>query len=254
MPPTGALLDHPGHTTIEPFLEQNPGHKGRDAKAEVHHLAVDELERGAAGDHLLQTPVGQFKLSDGPAQLAADGWVVFRLGRLPLVGNDDDPVDQGAGNSHLLRRERPGRGQTFHLGDDDPAVVPRRQCLIESAEIRAFMLRRDVAQLVGGRAANDGDVDRDGPVMEPLVTIELDNRARSLPRSRGSCGRPAAADRRTCRVRLSLARRGDPPRRPRACGTGLHSAGCRPRSGRRRSAARFLVKACSRDRWDSCRR
>ena len=134
-----------------------------------------ELERGAAGDHLLQTPVGQFKLSDGPAQLAADGWVVFGLGRLPLIGNDDDPVDQGAGNSHLLRRERPGRGQTFHLGDDDPAVVPRRQCLIESAEIRAFMLRRDVAQLVGGGASNDGDVDRNGPVMEPLVTIELDN-------------------------------------------------------------------------------
>ena len=65
--------------------------------------------------------------------------------------------------------------EPLDLGDHHAAVVVGGEGLVEDAERSAFVLRCEVAELVGGRGPDDRDVDRDRPQVEPLAAIEVDD-------------------------------------------------------------------------------
>ena len=50
-----------------------------------------------------------------------------------------------------------------------------RQRLVQDAERSAFVLACQIAELVGGRGPDDRDVDRDGPQVQPLAAVEVDD-------------------------------------------------------------------------------
>ena len=139
------LLDHPRHRVRQPLLQQHPRHQRRDAEPQVDRLPRPQLHRRAAGDDLVGPPLHRRELTQRPPHLAADGRVVRRLRRLPLVRREDDMVDKRGRDPYLLRRDRTAGGQSLDLGEDNAAVGPRRQRLVDPAEVRPFVLGRDVA-------------------------------------------------------------------------------------------------------------
>ena len=125
------------------------------------------------GDDLIHAPIDRFEIPQRPKNLAADGRVVDGLGRLLLVGVDDDVIDQNAGYPDLLRSKRAESRQPFHLRDDDPAIVARRQGLIQGPQISPFMLHREIAAFIGSRRADNRDVRRDGGEKQPFVAFKV---------------------------------------------------------------------------------
>ena len=93
--------------------------------------------------------------------------------RLHLVRGDDDEVDQHARHDDVMRSQSARRGKAFDLGDHDAAVVARRKRLFERPENAAFVLVGEVAALVGGGRANDGDLRRNRREEEPIVAGEI---------------------------------------------------------------------------------
>ena len=71
-----------------------------------------------------------------------------------------------------MRLQRAVLGDALDLRDDDAAIVARGERLIEAAEIGAFMLVGEVAALVGGSGADDGDVRHDRREIEPFLALE----------------------------------------------------------------------------------
>ena len=173
----GALLDHPGHRAVEPFLEQDPGHERGDPEAEVHRLAVPQLQRGPPGDHLLRAPFGELEVGGRRPVVARR---LRQESRSGSSGADPDATTTASTTMPGTRTACAGSvrpsAQPLHLGDDDAAVVVRGERLVEHAERRALVLGREVAELVGSRRADDRHVDRDGPQVEPLAPVELDDR------------------------------------------------------------------------------
>ena len=66
-----------------------------------------------------------------------------------------------------------GLGQSLDLGDDDAAVVVGGVGLIERAESAALLFVGEVAVRVGGRGADDRDVDVDRRVEQVVVAVDL---------------------------------------------------------------------------------
>ena len=66
-------------------------------------------------------------------------------------------IDQNPRDMHVMGLQGPGLGEALHLGDDDAAVVMGGQRLVEGAEIGALMLIGQIAALIGGGGADDGD-------------------------------------------------------------------------------------------------
>ncbi len=138
----------------------------------------------------LRGPNGSGLMSPcGNAQLARIARVVVRRVGLPLLGVDDDEVDEDAGNPDLLAGQRAAPRHPLHLHDDDAAGAPRRLRHREHLAEHRFLLHRHVAVLVGGRAAQERDVDRHRLEEQPLLAGEVDDldeigrRARALPRA-----------------------------------------------------------------------
>ena len=98
-----------------------------------------------------------------------------RLGGLELIGGDHDGVDHDARHADALRGQRAALREALDLGDHHAAVVVGRERLIQDAERCALVLARQVAELVGGGGPDDRDVDRDGPHVEPLAAVEIDD-------------------------------------------------------------------------------
>ncbi|MNR37783.1 hypothetical protein D3C85_1558330 [compost metagenome] len=71
-------------------------------------------------------------------------------------------VNQVAGDMYIVRLQRTGTHDSFHLSDNDAAVVANGQDLIKSTEQTAFVFVRKVAALVSGGRTNDRDLWNDG--------------------------------------------------------------------------------------------
>ena len=83
--------------------------------------------------------------------------------RLPVIlgTGDDDAVDQDARDLDLARVEAAPLGDALDLDDDDAAGVVRGGGDGEHLQREGLLLHRDVAVGIGGRAADDPDIDRE---------------------------------------------------------------------------------------------
>ena len=157
---------------MQPLFQQDPGHVGGDAEAQVHRGAVRELQRRAPRDHLLRAPRLVLEGGQRLLDLAADGGVVAGLRGLHLRGVDDDVVDEVAGHVHVVRAQAAFLDHALDLRNDDAAVVARSKGLVEAAEQGPFVLVGEVAAFVGGGRADDGDVGHDGREVQPVLPVE----------------------------------------------------------------------------------
>ena len=82
-----------------------------------------------------------------------------------------------------MRQAAAGR-ELADLGDDDAAAVARGHRHRQHLALDGLALHRQVAVLVGGRAADDGHVDREGVVQEPLAAAQGDDLDEVLGRAR----------------------------------------------------------------------
>ena len=82
-------------------------------------------------------------------------------------------VDEDAGDLDLARVERAAVGDALDLHDDEAAGVARGHGDGERLQRQRLALHRDVAVGVGGGAAHDGDIDREGLVEEVLLAVDL---------------------------------------------------------------------------------
>ncbi len=73
---------------------------------------------------------------------------------------DDDAVDQDARNLDLTRVQAAALGDALDLDDDDAAGIVRGRGDREYLQGEGLLFHRDVAVGVGGRAADDPDIDR----------------------------------------------------------------------------------------------
>ena len=94
---------------------------------------------------------------------------------LPLVRLDVDVVDQGAGHLDVAHPQAAARRELADLGDDDAAAVARGHRHRQHLALDGLALHRQVAVLVGGRAADDRDVDREGVEEQPLPAAQRDD-------------------------------------------------------------------------------
>ena len=134
-----------------------------------------ELEQRAAGDDLAHVERQRRLRADRPAQRARVVGRVLGDVRLPLVGVDVDVVDERAGHLDVALRQAAARRELADLGDDDPAAVARGHGHGEHLALDGLALHRQVAVLVGGRAADHGDVDRERVEQQPLAAAQCDD-------------------------------------------------------------------------------
>ncbi len=78
-------------------------------------------------------------------------------------------VHQHARNLHLARIERAPFGDALHLDDHEAAAVVRGHGDRQRFQRQRFALHGDIAVGIGGGAAHDGDVDREGLVEQILL-------------------------------------------------------------------------------------
>ena len=78
-----------------------------------------------------------------------------------------------AGYLHLTRVEAVHLGEPLHLRDHQPPGVVRRHRQRQRVAGQRLPLHRDVAGRVGGGAANDRDIDREGLVEQVLLAADL---------------------------------------------------------------------------------
>ncbi len=146
----------------------------RDPEAQVADRTRWELEERTAGDHLAHVERRGRVAGDRLAQPAR---VVRRVPGdvgLPLVGIEVDVVDERRGDLHVAQRQAAPPRQLAHLGDDDTAAVARRHGHRQHLALDGLAFHGDVAVLVGGRAPDHRDVDREGVVEEPFATAQGD--------------------------------------------------------------------------------
>ena len=126
--------------SVEPFLEEDPRHQGRDAEPEVDRLAVAQLLARAPGDDLLGPPGGKFELGDRGPVVARRFGQQDGLRRLELIRCDDDGVDHDARHADACAGSVRPFGEPLDLGDDHAAVVVRGERLVQDAERCALVL------------------------------------------------------------------------------------------------------------------
>src|SRR3954447_167739 len=86
----------------------------------------------------------------------------------------DDTVDKNAGYLDLPRVERAVLGNALDLHDDQSSGVARRHGDRQDFEGERLLFHGDVAVRIGGRAADDANVDREGAVEEEFLAVDLD--------------------------------------------------------------------------------
>ena len=86
----------------------------------------------------------------------------------------DHAVDEDAGDLDLPRIERAALGDPLDLHDDEPARVARRHGDRQHFERQRLLFHGDVAVGIGGRAADDADVDRERAIEEEFLAVDLD--------------------------------------------------------------------------------
>ncbi len=77
---------------------------------------------------------------------------------------DDDTIDQNAGNLDVTGRKGATLGQPLDLHDHDPAGIVRGHRQHLRLKRQRLALHSDIAFGIGSRAAQNGDMDREGLV------------------------------------------------------------------------------------------
>src|SRR5260221_3172615 len=170
-----ALLDRQDKLVGDPLLPCHPADELADAEAEVADGAARELEQGAPGDDLAHVERQRWLWPNRPAERPG---VVRRVPGdicLPLVRVDVDVVDERPRDLHVSHPQAAARRQLADLSDDDSAAVPGGHGHRQHLRLDRLALHRQVAVLVGGRAANDGEIHREGVEQEPLPAAEGDD-------------------------------------------------------------------------------
>ena len=196
-----ALL-HGQHELVgDALLPGDPADELADPEAEVADRAARELEQRAPGDDLAHVERQRRLRADGPADGAR---VVRRVAGdvgLPLVGVDVDVVDERARHPDVAHPQAAAGRELADLGDHDPAAVPRGHRHREHLALDGLALHREVAVLVGGRAADDGDVDGERVEQQPLAAAQGHELDQVLGRATRSACRRSGAGPRTSRAR-----------------------------------------------------
>lgn len=139
-----------------------------------------ELHGAASADDLARREVQHGQLAQRLLDLAREGrLVVDALGppAAVLVGGLHDVVDHDARYGDVLGVQAARLRQVLDLHDDDAAGVLGGRGDGQPLVHDALVLEGDVALLVGGGAAQDGDVEREASVEQVLLAVELDELA-----------------------------------------------------------------------------
>ena len=90
-------------------------------------------------------------------------------------------IDEDAGNLDLPWIERTALGYSLHLRDDQPVGIADRHGDGQRFQGKRLLFHRDVAVRIGGRAADDADVDRECAIEEEFLAIDLDQAGQDPP-------------------------------------------------------------------------
>ena len=166
-----ALLDDPGDLAMQALLKQNSRHIGRDPEPQVGDVVLGKLQRGPAGDHLLDAELDGIDPVDGFVGHARQCRIVLDARHLTLGGIEHDRIHQGARHVH-----RPGRvvvgTQPFDLGDHQSAVVMGRVGGIQGAEQCGLVLEGQVAEGIGGGGPDERHIHRNGGQEKPFAVVD----------------------------------------------------------------------------------
>src|SRR5450631_1580606 len=171
-----AGLHRKGQQMRNVFFIGDGGHPLRHADTEVDDAVGRQLEGGASSDDLALIEGGRHQTGVRGAEFAGVGRVVLGNNRLPVLMRfgHDDAVHEDARDLHLPRRQRAALGDALHLGNDDTVAVLGRHRHGEVTEGERFALHGDIAEGVGGAAADEGDVDAADLVEQPLLAADFD--------------------------------------------------------------------------------
>ena len=179
-----ALLDGQHQLIGDALLPGDAADELADPEAEVADRAARELEQRAAGDDLADVErQGRFR-ADRPAGRARVVGRVLGDVRLPLIGVDIDVVDQRGRDLHVADAQAAAGRELADLCDDDATAVACGHRHGQHLALDRLALHGDVAVLVGGRAPDDGDVDRERVVEQPLAAAQRDDLDELLGRGR----------------------------------------------------------------------
>ena len=164
------------HQVDDLFLGGDVGDAFRHANAEVDHRIGGQLEGRTAGDDLALAHRHRCDRRHRHLDLACEGGAVGLAEGLHVVFGllgDDHAVDEDAGNLDLPRVERAALGDALDLDDDRAAGVVRRHGDGLRFQGQRLALHGDVAVGIGGGAADNADVDREGLVEQVFLAIDL---------------------------------------------------------------------------------
>ena len=164
------------HEVDDLFLGSDVGDAFRHADAEVDHRIGLELQSRAARDDLAFAHRHRGDRRHRHLDFAGEGGAVGLAEGLHVVFGllgDHHAVDQNAGYLDLPRVQRAALGNAFDLNDDRAAGIARRHGDRLGLEGQRLLLHGDVAVGIGGGAADDADVDREGLVEEVFLAVDL---------------------------------------------------------------------------------
>ena len=174
----GAGLGGQQRVVGDAFLGEHDPDVGRHTHPEVHGLARPDLHGGAARHDLANGQRQRLDVRDGDLDLPRKGGIVLGVfGLHVIVGlGDHDVVDEVSGDAHEVRVESARRDHRLRLGDHDPAGIVDGLGDGKDLHLQALVLHRQVAHLVGVRAADEPDVDREPAIVQVLLAVQLDER------------------------------------------------------------------------------
>ncbi len=157
------------------FLVGDRGHAFGHANPQIHHALEGQLDGTAPGDDLACVKRHGGLGCQGDAGFSRERGIVGGAIRLAvqLRLGDDNTIHQDPRNDDLPRAQALSLGKAFDLDDDAAAGVLGRSGDGQAVERQGFALHGDVARRVGGGAAQQGDVNRERAIVEPLLPIEI---------------------------------------------------------------------------------
>ena len=151
------------------FFNHDARHIGGNTEADIDSIAIPQFLRDATRYRLAYAKRRYLEGRQWTEDFAGYRWIIERVGRLLLVGRNDDHIDENARNDDVMRPQGAGRGEALDLCNHQPAIVAHAQRLIERAENTPLMFIGEVAALVGGGGSDDGDVGDDCRKKQPVI-------------------------------------------------------------------------------------
>ena len=158
------------------LLGRHGGHALGHADAQVHHVVGGEFQGRAAGDNLALVQAhgrdGGQRHPDLPRESGAIG---LAEGLHVVLGplRDYHAIDQDPGDLDLPGVEAMAVGKALDLGNDEATRIMDGHGDSLGLQRQGLALHGDIALRVGGGAANEADLDREGLVKQILIAVDL---------------------------------------------------------------------------------